>query len=238
MTPQLQHILAKKVLELVKYSFDTKESYFIMDKDEVIEKGAFNKLEQIEEIFKSGLSVLTVVEIKEEKPVFLINKLIDYNLDNVTKLVLQYLKSEELKTLPMNCQNSILDSLLQTDNSRNLEHFFEKGFRLIQGKQTINSMECDAAINGNLDFFETLMFYQPDFNLNFGYQKSYQPKGTVELETLSNIIEGELFDTQYSQKHLDRIKNLKLFIDTHILHEKLQNKIENKNTINKMKKKI
>lgn len=235
MTPELQYILAGRAIELLNSSLNAKDSFFVFENNQLVEKGALSVLDQIEILFKEGLSVFTLVKNEFDKPTLLINVMIEdaqHNQhDQITNLLMKYIKEEELLHVPNEEQNNLLRMLVEYGNIKQIEQLFEKGYRLNFEANENNAPECNFAKKGNLEFFEILKFYQSDYSLNNIYSSS---EGN---NTLSEIIAEELpyEDNVVTKK---KMENLKVFIDTTNLHTHLQNKVPEKSEQLKNKLKI
>lgn len=224
MKPQLEKTLANTVLELCKGNINDNNSYFKAENGKIIEIGSQTKLEEIKELFDLGLNPLAVTK-KSYGPAFiLITDMIAIN-DNpkLVELALNYITTENLSHLPNESKEKLISYLEVFENSVYLEHLFNNGFRLQQGTKEDRAIECNIAKKGNLEFFEILKFYQPDFNFGKKYQSD---DGEY---TLSEMI-ADVASYETSSIAKEKLKNLKAFIDTNVFHSKLDTSIENKDT--------
>lgn len=227
MTLKTTKELLEEMMVQLDSHFSLKERRCLADNDISI----IEVLEKMEGIFKAGLSPFTVLEIRDDNdPVFLLTRFMDSKLTN---LAFKYVTKDMIESLSTEEHYIILNSLIEYNNFKGMDLFFQCGFRLTFGEIDTQSIEWECAKQGYLEFFEILQHYQPEYKFNMSYYSTEYYTNFTLTELIDEVLQYVEEEGDYRKK----LENVRVFINTNFLYEKLQKEIENK-TLDKIRLKI
>lgn len=182
-----QYLLANHLIHLCDQEEDILVGKY---KNEKKEEEVIYKKDQYEYILNSNLNPLLFIKEK---------LLIIYIVESNMKVTLidrffEKISKEELSNLDEDNINRILLKIQDEGYDNGFNLLFKKGLKVNQGNDDA-AVEYQMAIKGSLAFFEQLLEFQPDFDL----QKKY--KDNEENLTLLQVIELEKGSTtNYREK--------------------------------------
>lgn len=188
--------------------------------------------EKIQTIFKNEKINPTMIVLNDqnEKEMLLISMLKKGDSLDVANLMMSLLNKEDINDLNKEQQNKILETLHQHGGMRDIQTLFELGYKLIPSEND-SGIECTFLREGNLEFFELLKCFQPDYNFRYKY--------IDEAGKEINIVELLLDYKSYEDDPvvLNKIDNLYIFLKTNILYSNFNDILPKKEKENQHNKK-
>jgi hypothetical protein len=187
-------------------------------------KNCYNIKDIIEDLLNNDINLLNQREDNNFKQQFVIIEILHTDIaDDIKEMILKKITKEQLNNLPEDIKIKLLKQMIEYD-SASISILFDLGFRIIQGNMS-DAIEYERAENGDYVFFNILMEYQPDFDLENFY--------TNEKVTLLEVIKESLdFITNPGGRYRENLEKTALYIDN-FLKIKFFKKLEDDISINK-----